>query len=327
MFLNDGTGDFEPDAVFGEGVAARSSACADVNHDGEFEILTASESRFAQWQEGPEGWTSSGVAMGSFNSISLADIDDDGDLDAVTTGSHESMAMLWLNSLDPEFRRRHLQLRVRHALGSCATSDRRLRDDFGSRAVLADGDRREVREVMGAEGRGQTGWPVLHWGGVDPDQFYRIEVRMMASGEEFTLDVQPSSLGELHRITVTSDDHDGDGILDVDEAEYGDLDGDGVSSELDLDSDGDGLLDRDEAGDDNPCTPPVDTDADGTPDAFQGLTDDPSVPPAPGGTSGPPTVRGQTTPAVRTCGCATSHGTGTLPLLILAAVLGRRRAR
>jgi hypothetical protein len=69
-------------------------------------------------------------------------------------------------------------------------------------------------------------------------------------------------------------DGDGDTITDVQEGRGAiDTDGDGVPDDADDDSDGDGLLDRDEAGDADPRTPPLDTDADGRPN-FQDLDSD-----------------------------------------------------
>jgi hypothetical protein len=77
------------------------------------------------------------------------------------------------------------------------------------------------------------------------------------------------------------EDQDGDTICDADEG-AGDADGDGNPNLLDPDSDGDGVLDRDEAGDLDPATPPRDSNGDGVPDAF-----DPSVPgPDAGGRDG-----------------------------------------
>jgi hypothetical protein len=65
-------------------------------------------------------------------------------------------------------------------------------------------------------------------------------------------------------------DSDCDTICDRDELNANgstvDTDHDGIPDQLDTDSDGDGLLDRDEAGDADPLTPPIDTDSDGVPD-------------------------------------------------------------
>ncbi|MFT5357006.1 MAG: hypothetical protein ACI9KE_004236 [Polyangiales bacterium] len=72
-----------------------------------------------------------------------------------------------------------------------------------------------------------------------------------------------------------NDDADGDSITNADEGfESGvNTDGDEWEDWLDLDTDGDGFLDRDEAGDSDPSTPPVDTDGDGMPD-FRDLDSD-----------------------------------------------------
>ena len=60
-------------------------------------------------------------------------------------------------------------------------------------------------------------------------------------------------------------DRDNDTILDGFERE-GDTDGDGIDDILDTDSDADTISDREEAGDDDPFTPPQDTDGDQIPD-------------------------------------------------------------
>jgi len=60
-------------------------------------------------------------------------------------------------------------------------------------------------------------------------------------------------------------DEYGDWIDDRDEG-TADLDNDFVLDDDDSDADGDGLYDAEEAGDDDPCTPPIDSDDDGQPD-------------------------------------------------------------
>ncbi len=82
-------------------------------------------------------------------------------------------------------------------------------------------------------------------------------------------------------------DADGDTICDADEGD-GDPDGDGIPNRNDPDSDGDGVPDREEAGDEDPRTPPRDSDGDGVPDSL-----DATVPgPRDGGMdAGPPTLR------------------------------------
>ena len=75
-------------------------------------------------------------------------------------------------------------------------------------------------------------------------------------------------------------DVDSDFICDFDEARADgrDTDHDGTPDCEDLDSDSDGILDRDEAGDADTCTPPVDSDGDGTPDFFDSDSDDNGIP-------------------------------------------------
>lgn len=70
------------------------------------------------------------------------------------------------------------------------------------------------------------------------------------------------------------EDSDNDTISDLHEG-FGavDTDGDGIPDSTDNDSDGDGILDIEEAGDNNVCTPPKDTDHDLIPD-FRDIDDD-----------------------------------------------------
>ncbi|HLU65850.1 MAG TPA: thrombospondin type 3 repeat-containing protein, partial [Kofleriaceae bacterium] len=69
--------------------------------------------------------------------------------------------------------------------------------------------------------------------------------------------------------TPSDDDTDGDTIIDIDEQYPGeevDTDDDGTPDFEDTDSDEDGVPDADEAGDNDPLTPPIDSDDDGIPD-------------------------------------------------------------
>ncbi|MEN0067763.1 MAG: FG-GAP-like repeat-containing protein [Myxococcota bacterium] len=330
LWLNDGTGDFTEGPLFGDGEESTSAACGDLDHDGIFEIVLTGQTRTTVWRSVPGGYEPQLLGEPGLT-VAMADLDDDGDLDLLTTDDRQMVpaALFWPNPLAPELRDRHLQVRLQHVSGSCEAGDRRVRDDFGSQVVLQSerGDVWGLREVMGAEGRGQTGWPVLHWGGVDPDAQVRLSVTLQASSERFELELVPRDLGEdLHRLVITSDDLDGDGILNVDERAFGDLDGDGVSAELDRDSDGDGLSDAEEAGDRDRCTPPADMDASGIPDAFEA----PFVNDDTGGEvmeeDGPvgPSARGQGEPPL-TCGCQATPGGGIALSLGLWLVLWRRR--
>jgi len=77
----------------------------------------------------------------------------------------------------------------------------------------------------------------------------------------------------------TPNDLDGDTIFNTDEGgDNVDTDGDGTPDQEDWDSDGDSINDFDEAGDDNPDTPPVDTDGDGTPDFQDTDSDNDGIP-------------------------------------------------
>jgi len=78
----------------------------------------------------------------------------------------------------------------------------------------------------------------------------------------------------------TCTDADADHLCDFDEgkADDRDTDRDGTPDWEDLDSDSDGILDRDEAGDADTCTPPRDSDGDGTPDFFDPDSDDNGIP-------------------------------------------------
>ncbi|MGE0871793.1 MAG: hypothetical protein AB7P03_24770 [Kofleriaceae bacterium] len=67
-------------------------------------------------------------------------------------------------------------------------------------------------------------------------------------------------------------DSDGDSIADCHEGDV-DTDGDGEPNDRDLDSDGDGYTDANEAGDDDPETPPRNTDGDSTPDFIDADSD------------------------------------------------------
>lgn len=78
---------------------------------------------------------------------------------------------------------------------------------------------------------------------------------------------------------LTTQDSDGDGILDVHEGSS-DVDGDGLPNYLDGDSDGDEVADRIEAGDDQLQTFPRDSNGDGTPDFLDTDSDGNGVPDA-----------------------------------------------
>lgn len=73
-------------------------------------------------------------------------------------------------------------------------------------------------------------------------------------------------------LNFRDDDSDGDTITDAMEG-YADPDGDGLGNFVDTDSDGDGIPDADEAGDDDPTTPPINSDSDAVPDYLDNDSD------------------------------------------------------
>ncbi len=85
-----------------------------------------------------------------------------------------------------------------------------------------------------------------------------------------------SGTGDAESSQCESEDRDGDGIADIREG-IGDIDGDGIPNQEDLDSDGDGYSDAEEARSTNPCAP-RDTDGDGIPDFADLDSDNDGVP-------------------------------------------------
>jgi hypothetical protein len=247
----------------------RALACGDLNNDGWNELIFAEQ----QGEHVRDGLTEVLTSLdgGTFEDdtygVSLADFDDDGDLDVhLTSRSHNQL--LENQDTDPSD---HFQLRMMRQLGDCA-SGLRYRDDIGAQALLLDGIsglqyKGGRQEVLGATGRGGTPWPVLHWGWPDPAAPLIVEARFAREAEPFLLYLVPESLGTLHRLTLSTDDRDGDGILDVDEPSD-DLDADGYSAPYDLDADNDGLSDMLESGLSDPCQVLADSDGDLQPDPY-----------------------------------------------------------
>lgn len=257
-------------------VEVLGGACADLDNNGWIDVALADADYDHLYTYDPVGgWTREVFGANGDDSLGIApaDADGDGDIDLyVTAIARNTLYENTLDADDPVAADAHLQVRLMAALGDCAT-DRILRDDIGAHAVLYDPMGRVVggvQDVSGGGGRGSTGWPVLHWGVDDPSATYRVEVSLLRDPDAgylpYELDVSPAALGSPHLLVVSSDDHDGDTILNVDEL-Y-DLDGDLIPSSEDLDSDGDGLLDIDEAGRTDPCAPLRNSDNDGLPDAF-----------------------------------------------------------
>ncbi|HHO49343.1 MAG TPA: VCBS repeat-containing protein [Deltaproteobacteria bacterium] len=263
-----------------------AGACGDLNNDGLPDLFLGDEGIDQQLLQTDGGWQATGLGDPlPTTAVALADHEGDGDLDVYTVRNGEANVLLINEEVDALGR--HLQLRM-SAAGLCADG-RPLRDDIGGAAVLLDasGAAVEVQEISGGRGRGSSGWPVLHFGGIDPDQLQHVEIDFLYGGKEPVQIVVVPSMHTLpsgaHRLWIASDDEDGDGIRTTDERAWSlaaqvpdDLDGDGAVSWLDDDADGDGIPDHEEASIVDPCAPPVptDTDSDGAPNVFDADADD-----------------------------------------------------
>ncbi|MEZ4235087.1 MAG: FG-GAP-like repeat-containing protein [Myxococcota bacterium] len=336
-----------------------SAACGDLDNDGLRDLFLGDAASDRAYLQGA-GWAPVALAETDLTfGVALADDDDDGDLDVLTTGLPDNH--LYRN--DEPAADDHFQLRILATVRDCGLG-RIVRDDIGGSAVVSDvnGPSFGRAEVSGGAGRGGTEWPVLHWGVPDGQPVTVTVHPLYGATPPYTLEVVPAALGTPHRLVVATDDRDGDGILDAFEPD--DIDHDGVLSALDRDSDGDTLPDDLERGTGDVCAPPRDTDSDGTPDAYDTDSDDGGVPDgdevAAGtdpldpsddfATTRPTTSTGSsatTTPATGTatgtvdlppplrevsvratsgpCGCASTAG--PTPLLGLAALLVARRRR
>ncbi len=223
------------------------------------------------------------VATHDGEGVVFVDFDNDGDLDVyvnqwggvvtdpTTMTSMETPAdnALLRNDTDDD---NYLAVTVLAEVQGCPDASV-TRVDHGAVARLErPGWQSGAREVSGGDGHGTQGSPVLHFGlGESPDVEHVLTVWFQYGDlPQARIRVTPSALGAYQHLTVVGSDADGDGIPTAvemaDAGENPDLDGDGFDAWNDTDADGDGILDADEAGDDDPCTPPVDTDADGIPE-------------------------------------------------------------
>ncbi len=257
---------------------ARGMLCGDVDHDGAPEVFVADDGDDAVWDWDGAAYLRDGIGGSSANTKSpaLADWDDDGDLDAMTTAANSVAPRVFVNTGIGNDQDAYLQVRVLTNVGSC--EDPVLRDDLGAQVLVLDDQGATLvaplAELFGGTGRGQLPWPVLHFGGLVPSETYTLEVRTVyPQGTWRGRHVQPDSLGSPQRLVIRADDIDGDGIPN--DQEPGDTDGDGLPDALEGDSDGDGCLDAIEAGA-TPCEP-ADGGA-GTPYAFDGSRLHPACP-------------------------------------------------
>ncbi|MBI5491118.1 MAG: hypothetical protein HY905_27550, partial [Deltaproteobacteria bacterium] len=122
-------------------------------------------------------------------------------------------------------------------------------------------------------------------GDVDPDGDGVGNYRDVDDDGDTILDILEVGDDPLHPTDTDDDgipdyrdsDSDGDTISDRAEGST-DRDGDTIPNFRDDDSDGDGYLDSEEAGDDDPATPPRSTDEDGTPDFLDMDSDNDGLP-------------------------------------------------
>ncbi|MEM6929998.1 MAG: hypothetical protein AAF602_23875, partial [Myxococcota bacterium] len=264
-----------------------SASCGDLDHDGHVDlVLGQTETDRVVTLDGTGVIRQEALDLEDVNTLatSLADVDDDGDLDLFVV--RRDNALFVGDTIDLE---NHLQIAMRATVRGCP--DRRTRVDIGGRASVRDISGASVvggwREISGGAGSAGTGWPVLHWG-LDKAQDVLVDLAFRAmNGTPQTLALRPKDLDDgtsLHRLVVATDDPDGDGVLTETErrlVEQGvldaDPDGDGFVSWLDRDADGDGIEDHLEAAA-GPCQDPVDSDLDGIPDLYDVDSDDDGLP-------------------------------------------------
>ncbi len=266
-------------------IGIRSVACGDLDHDGVLDLYLADDDDDALLY-GPDyaaGHLTDDLRLDTI-AASLADVDGDGDLDVFQSRTDAPSGLL-LNDTDDD---RWVQLRILADVAGCPEPV--YRDDIGASARLLDASGAPLTpllEVSGGQGRGQTGWPVLHFGGVDPSRPHRAEVHFRHGGAE-TVNVD-LPLG-AHRVEVMREpcgieephDSDGDGLTDHEEAALG-------TDPYDPDTDGDGVWDGVDPA-------PLDAGADGR------------------ATSGP---------EPEPCGCSSQGGAS--PLMAFSALMLRRK--
>jgi hypothetical protein len=263
-FAWDGA-DWSPLSAEDHGITGgvRSVICGDLDNDGVTDLWLPDNGHDVLLY-GPDlqDEVLTGDATVDTVAVALADVDGDGDLDAYQVHDGASNALLDNQLADD----RWLQVTLLAQVATCPSAPVH-RADVGGWARLTDLAGATVTskvELSGGFGRGQSAWPVLHLGGVDPAVEHRLEVGFAyAHGPALVVLTVPAG---VHEVQVVSDDPDGDGLRTADEGQ-GDLDGDGLLDWADDDTDGDGFSDREESSTGDPCDPPIDTDGDGLPDA------------------------------------------------------------
>ena len=246
-------------------VPARSLACGDFDHDGRVDVYLPSVGP-DQLVDGASGEAQDvSNVTGDTIGVSVADVDADGDLDVYQIRDMDNNALL-INDTDDDA---WMQVRIQRSLASCPAP--LARDDLGAALKLVDGS---LHHISGGEGRGRTGWPVVHLGGFDRTAIHHAQIRFGGDPQGVLVELPT----DTPTVVLSDQDPDGDGLPtpqeELDAGPGTDTDGDGIPNIHDADADGDGLPDHREAGRDDPCLPPVDSDGDGDPDYLDLDSDD-----------------------------------------------------
>lgn len=109
LWVNDGTGQFSLADVTAGTTHGVAVSAADLNRDGRVEILTGSGNegieksvQILSWSGVSGEWSSRPLASDVTVDIAVADVDNDGDLDAILINGFKRPNRIWLNTLNDE---------------------------------------------------------------------------------------------------------------------------------------------------------------------------------------------------------------------------------